>query len=289
MDVLRVHKLPASSASNIFTHNISHCADCFTKKEQCSALTISNFDLLKEWVLNVPLPVKAFLENAFINKRTVSTVDKERLQRKMGKLYLLHDALTKVRNSQHIGVMQEMFSLELAIDYANLDTVFGATSTANMSRSRSGAEDVIHRLSQYDKIAYDVFIRSHPLKCKSHHEDNESTKLIQFKDCHCIFEIDNLVKLTQHCDPARGHTHYTSIPTLPMTLKGVPKDHHAISQWHQADCDGSLANCTCKDRQDLRPEDVHPVLFDVSEEQEVVGKQFRKYALLDETICDMRR
>ena len=108
------------------------------------------------------------------------------------------------------------------------------------------------------KHTFETFLKKYPLVYKSS-EDNEndkSSKLVCIRDCLPIFYLDNLVRLRRHGDPARSTYQTEQLCTLPLTIKGLPKDSAIVSSWHLRDCD-SAENCSCMEETELSKTEQH--------------------------------
>ncbi|KAK3580918.1 hypothetical protein CHS0354_008208 [Potamilus streckersoni] len=88
--------------------------------------------------------------------------------------------------------------------------------------------------------------------------------LISLRECHLILFLDN--SLQKRAEPCRGSNHKTQICTLPITVKGLPKDNEVTLDWHLEECEGD-PKCGCKDRLVLNKNDMARCIFNLSEEE----------------------
>ena len=102
--------------------------------------------------------------------------------------------------------------------------------------------------------------------------NHESEKLVSMRDCLPIFYLDNLLRLRGHGDPDRGTKQTTQLCTLPMTLKGLPRDSETVARWHQDGC--QLANdCQCMDSEVL-PKSKKHLLLELTETEQKAFQTF---------------
>ena len=97
------------------------------------------------------------------------------------------------------------------------------------------------------------------------------------RDCVLIFMMDNLVRLKKRADPDPGECRSMQICTLPITIKGVPKDALECEQWHDENCEATVdVNCTCKQDRVLNSTDVDNLLIHLTLVQASSFEDFRK-------------
>ncbi|XP_076084880.1 uncharacterized protein LOC143055600 [Mytilus galloprovincialis] len=87
------------------------------------------------------------------------------------------------------------------------------------------------------------------------------------RDCHAILYLDNLVRLSVHADPDPGKNRTSQICTLPITIKGLPKDSRIVETWHEKDCTGG-DDCPCFERKQLDKDD-HNLLFNCTKDEQI--------------------
>ncbi|KAL3872789.1 hypothetical protein ACJMK2_035990 [Sinanodonta woodiana] len=90
--------------------------------------------------------------------------------------------------------------------------------------------------------------------------------LVSLRECHLVLFLDNLVRLQKRADPDRGSSHTTQICTLPIIVKGLPKDNEVTLDWHLEECEGD-PKCCCKDQIVLNKNDMERCIFSLSEEE----------------------
>ncbi|KAL3856572.1 hypothetical protein ACJMK2_011307 [Sinanodonta woodiana] len=120
-------------------------------------------------------------------------------------------------------------------------------------------------MAEPEKCYFECFIRKHPLLYKSVTSVASDLHLVSLRECHLVLFLDNLVRLQKRSDPDRGSSHTIQISTLPITMKGLPKDNKVTLDWHLEECEGD-PKC-CKDRIVLNKNDVERCIFSLSEEE----------------------
>jgi len=95
----------------------------------------------KEWLLNVPLKIQNIFLTLFINKDTLQKSENKALTlaNKLSKLYCLFDSALATYNKHYCGVIQQLNTQELAINYHALSTVFSITSNSGITKSPKAA------------------------------------------------------------------------------------------------------------------------------------------------------
>lgn len=88
-------------------------------------LSLTNFDLIKEWLNDVPLPMQVILES-FINLRSLnkSSDMNSYLKDKIKRLYSTVDVLLNVHNKYHFGIYQQANTNELIMHSSSITAVF---------------------------------------------------------------------------------------------------------------------------------------------------------------------
>ena len=107
----------AYNEGNYFPEQII-CQECFPSNLP-APLSMSNFDLIKEWTFDVPLPVQLLLLS-FVNKSslTKSSQDDTFIRKKIQRLYLTFDTLLNTFNRNHTGLMQVANTDELLMHHS---------------------------------------------------------------------------------------------------------------------------------------------------------------------------
>lgn len=109
------------------------------------------------------------------------------------------------------------------------------------------------------------------MKYRARNDTQESRKSVSLRDCLAFFYLDNLVRTRGHGDPDPGKTRTSQIHTLPMTLKGLPRDSLTVASWHQEGCN-SESNCSCMDSLELPKSEKHLLLQYTENEQKALRK-----------------
>ncbi|VDI72180.1 Hypothetical predicted protein [Mytilus galloprovincialis] len=88
--------------------------------------------------------------------------------------------------------------------------------------------------------------------------------------------MDNLVRLKYHNDPNPGESRSMQICTLPITVKGMPKDALIVESWHDEQvCDGT-DSCVCKEDEQLTKEDLEDLVLILSPVEVEVKNRFQQ-------------
>ncbi|CAG2244894.1 unnamed protein product [Mytilus edulis] len=227
--------------------NKVYCEYCFQNISShiFKPLDWKHFDLLKEWYLEVPLELQTIFGNLFINKDTLRRSDCSEgyLFTRIGKLYCLLDSGFNISNRKYHGILQQMNTEELIVNYHSISTVFDVTTQSGITKSLKSATRWLQARSDLDKRYYDAYLKQYPLEHKD--PQGEVSKMeVCMRDCYNIVYLDNLVRWSIHADPDPGKNRTSQICTLPITIKGLPKQSYIIKSWHQQDCD-LLVNCNC--------------------------------------------
>ena len=121
---------------------------------------------------------------------------------------------------------------------------------------------------------FNTYIKKYPLIYTSFAGEGEYP--ISLKDCIVTLMMDNLVRLTFREDPEPGQTRSQQICTLPITIRGIPRDWKETEKWHDTTiCDGTL-NCPCKATVQLTKEDISKCLITLTEEEETEWSRFSR-------------
>ena len=92
------------------------------------------------------------------------------------------------------------------------------------------------------------------------------------------FLVDNLVRTQKKRDPESARTKSIQLCTLPITVKGLPRNSKITDSWHSGNCDGS-SNCSCKDNMKISKKDVFDTFLSLTEEEETQMLLFRQEAI----------
>lgn len=82
-------------------------------------------------------------------------------------------------------------------------------------------------------------------------------------------------------DPESGRMKSIQLCTLPITVKGLPRNSKVTDSWHSDTCDGSNM-CSCKDRTQIPKNNIFDTFLSYTEEEETQIHLFRQ-----EAICGM--
>jgi hypothetical protein len=203
---------------------------------------------MKEWYLEVPLEFQILLSNLFLNKDSLKRLDDSDnyLYNRIGKLYSLLDCGLNIFNRKYNGILQQLNTEELIVNYHSVSTVFAVTRQRGATRSLKWASRWIQLRSDIETRYYDTYLKYYQIKFEDV-QNNTSIKNVCMRDCYTILYLDNLVRLSIHSDPDPGKNRTSQICTLPFTVKGLPKDSIITKSWHLDECEMD-ENCSCKDQ-----------------------------------------
>ncbi|WAQ96121.1 hypothetical protein MAR_028811 [Mya arenaria] len=89
--------------------------------------------------------------------------------------------------------------------------------------------------------------------------------------------MNNLVSLKKRSDPDPGECRSMQICTLPITIKGMPKNALECEKWHDGDCAGTVGvTCVCKQDKVLNSKDIDNLLIHLTTEQASSFDNFQK-------------
>ncbi|VDH90484.1 Hypothetical predicted protein [Mytilus galloprovincialis] len=199
--------------------------------------------------MGVPVIGQIILES-YINKESLRKSENvgQFLNLKLRKLYSLFDSLLNLTNKNYIGLLQDVNSQELAMNYQSINTVFSVTSFSGATLSLHESEQRMKEKANSDFCYFNTYLRKYEMLYETA-AGMEKVK-VSLRDCIIIVMMDNLVRLKYHKDPEPGESRSMQICTLPITIKGIPKDAKEIEKWHDHTiCDGTN---TCKCKEDLQ-------------------------------------
>ena len=204
--------------------------------------------------LQVPIEIQMLLE-MFINKNSLRTAPNRQafVEKKLNKVHTLYDQLLNIYNRNYIGIQQKANTNELLIEYKSVSSVFDVKSASGTSCSLRQAEENVKKLANEDLCYYNTFLKDYSLHYDSLTGPN--TKPVSLRDCHCILMLDNLVRFSFLCNKARDEKSSNQLPTLPITVQGMPMDSEISRHWHHGDCDGT-EKCQCKQATHLDKGDI---------------------------------
>ena len=252
-----------------------YCETCYPQTV-ASPLSFQTFNADREWALHVPMPIQNLME-CYLNPKTLAEItdNQESLSKKLQRLYFTHDILLNIFNKKHVGILQERNTFELIMGNRSVCTVFNITSSSGATMSLNIAEVSLKEQAEKDLCYFNTYLRHHPFKYKT--AAGEIVKEVRMSDCaiKCLL-LDNLVRLTYHADPKPGEHRSQQICTLPITIKGVPRDEIQLASWHNPECVDIDSNCACK--QDIVFTSADALLStDLKEEEK---EMLQKYRLL---------
>lgn len=247
------------------------CDTCFNTTVT-KPLSIESFQLLHEWYLEIPIETQLLFES-FINKESLrkSKTPEKYYQQRLEKLYGTYDVLLNLFNKNFIGIFQQANTNELLIDYKAIRSVFDITSSSGTTTSLSTGETKLKQRANDDLCYFNTYIKAHELLYKT--VTHDTRKNVSLRQCHLILMLDNLVRLRKVGNPDRGEIRSDPMCTLPITLQGLPLDSFITDDWHLPECDGSL-QCSCKNAEHLRPDDIKKVLLEPQNNEQTLYSQF---------------
>ena len=179
------------------------CNHRFNKITDTRPIHWNAFYVEREWVLDVPLEeqiiFEVFLNRTTIEKRTndVNTCFKT----KCVCMYALHDALLNLMNKNHFGIIQELNTSELMVNYHCLTDTFKMTHMMGISQGERHAEYQWNMRATDELKNYNYAIRKYPLKYDS--GEGFVEQHVSLRNCFVFAMRDNLVTLTEKSNPAR--------------------------------------------------------------------------------------
>ena len=258
-------------------HDWSDAHECETCRgdidSHLTPLHWNSFCAAEEWAIDVPMNIQIMLET-FINKETVKkTKDlNEFLKVKIVRLYALYDILLNTSNRKHCGVIQELSTSELMMNYQNLGFTFSLTHLMGITVGQTTAEEQWNERATDDVNYYNYALRKYPLVYET--KAGKSEYLVSLRDCYNIAMRDNLVTITEKSNPKPSESRHGQICTLQGTDIGIPKDSTVIDDIHAENgCDAGEEKCPCNQHTILHKDDLHKVLLDLTSEE---AKQMTK-------------
>ena len=228
----------------------------------------------------VPLPIRLFLEKTFLNVKSLKQSEdlNELLEDKVARLTALYDIGLNTLNKNYFGISQEMNTAELIVNYHNATSVFSITKASGITMSLRSAEKKLKKMANPERCYFRTFLKTYPLEYTRLQDLTPKTHNIRLRDCHIILMVDNLVRVQKARDPDQGSKKSAQLCTLPITVKGLPRDCNITNNWHTEECDGSL-NCSCKKDSAVSKTDLDKILFENTEEEENSLQQFKHEAV----------
>ncbi|MEW8547362.1 MAG: hypothetical protein AB2693_27960, partial [Candidatus Thiodiazotropha sp.] len=240
----------------------------------------SELDIRKEWALHLPLEIQTLFEG-YINQdylqRYPSRNDISRyIKRKIVTLYSTNDCLLNVTNRKYVGILQEMNTFELAFIHHNIGAMFEITLQTGISQSLKTAERRLKTSADKEFCYFKTYVKKYPMSYEitAGHIQTE----VSLRQCYNILGMDNLVRLTMKSDPLPSEGRTNQVCTLPITVKGLPKNHVVCDSWHcPLTCDQTSDICNCKLEVSLTKDDAQMCLFTLHENEKVLCDRFRRF------------
>lgn len=214
----------------------------------------------------------------FINQRSFKFAENQQTfsTTKLTKLYGIYDSLLNVYNKNYFGLLQDINTQELSLNYQSITSVFGVTSAAGATQCLKKAESRIKEKATSEFCYYNTYLKKIPLTYQT--LAGTETKKVSLRDCAIVLMLDNLVRLKYHADPDPGESRSMQLCTLPVTLKGMPLDAVEIDDWHDYECNG-LTICNCMQDKQLTKEDVETMLLKPTESERSSMERFQKLSV----------
>lgn len=262
------------------THRLP-CETCFCDIHS-DQVHWSTIDLRKEWAIHVPLEIQilfeAFVNHDFLQRSSTGGDISDYIRRKTVNLYCIHDSLLNVTNRKYSGILQEMNTFELSFVHHNISAVFAITSQNGVSLSLNTAEKRLKASSERELCYFNTYVKKYPLSYET--VTGPVNTEINLRQCYNILGMDNLVRLTMRKDPLPDEGRSNQVCTLPLTIKGLPKNHVVCKNWHnQLTCltDTENGSCSCKRDINLTKDDVERCLFMLNEQEQAICERFKKF------------
>ena len=244
------------------------CEKCFHEAHQLKPLHWSTFEAEEEWMSDVPLEMQIIFET-FISKNSIWKTKglQDFVKGKIVRLYALYDSLLNLLNKKHFGIIQELNTSELMVNYHNITDTFQMTQMMGMTSSQNSAEKQWNARATDDLCYYNYAIRKWPLTYES--ESGKGAYKVSLRDCFKILMRDNLVTLTQKSNPEPGETRSGQICTIQGTDIGIPWNSTLFTEIHaENNCDGASDACSCIEPIPLKKNQLHDVLVKLSPKEE---------------------
>ncbi|KAJ8303147.1 hypothetical protein KUTeg_019543 [Tegillarca granosa] len=123
-----------------------------------------------------------------------------------------------------------------------------------------------------DFCYYNTYLKKYELTYES--DCGIVQRPVNLWDCILIVLMDNLVRLKYHKDPEPGESRSMQICTLPITIKGLPKDARVVDNWHDANICDTTNECKCKDNNRLTKEEFEDGIICLNKKEKDVVQRF---------------
>jgi hypothetical protein len=178
---------------------ITNCQVCYDDVI-AKPLNMKSVDTVTECTLNVPILSQLFLES-FINRKSVRRSENldQFILSKLKKLYGHYDSHLNLLNKNYIGLLQDINSQELAMNYHSINTVFSVTSASGATLSLNEAEQRMKEKANSDYCYYNTYLKKREVIYET--VSGVKKEQINIRNCILVLMMDNLVRLKYHKDP----------------------------------------------------------------------------------------
>lgn len=190
------------------------------------------------------------------------------MKSKLTKFYTTYDVLLNQNNRTYCGILQDLNSQELALNYQCVSTVFSVTAGAGATLSLNESERRLKEMASEDLCHYNTYVKKYEMEYET--DAGQVHQKISLQDCYLILFMDNLVRLKTRSDPMPNESRTKQICTLPITLKGIPRDSSIVLAWHSENCSGEPL-CTCKKDVLMTKEDFEMKLTTLSPHEDTMA------------------
>jgi hypothetical protein len=253
---------------DVYFEDVRNCDICCLEKFM-KPLSMNTFDVIQGWYIETPLVIQLLFEG-YINRSSMRRTDDKQsfLAKKFKRLYCQYDTLLNSLNRCYFGIIQDMNTQELILNYHSISAVFNLTSSSGITFGIRTAEDKVKELTHSEKTYYNTYLRKYPMTYLS--AVGEKMDCISLRDCVLILMMDNLVRLKKRADPDPGESRSMQLCTLPITIKGIPRDSSEVDSWHINECDQIDDLCECKKDAQFKRDEVDSLLLTLSDQQNLL-------------------
>ncbi|CAC5391280.1 KIF21 [Mytilus coruscus] len=232
------------------------------------------FESLIEKKYNFYELCKSVQENAETIGPIVVKTMKKNFARKTASNALQGNASQNEQN--YSGITQDMNTDELLVNYHSVSTVFDVISHLGITQSQKTGDRRLKVHADPEMCYFFTFLKQYPLIYRNVEENEESVHSVSIKQCHLALLMDNLgiCRSKQIRCLVRTELHKF---TLPLTIKGIPRDSFQVQNWHSEECDGTN-ECICKEVKVLQKTDLNRTFLELYPEEEHVYSIFKQEA-----------
>ena len=219
----------------------------------------------------------------FINKDTMQTTGHLNafLKFKIIRLYNLYDTLLNTVNKLHTGIIQELSTSQLMMNYQSLEFTMRVTHLFGVTVSNTTGDEKWNQRATDDANYFNYALRKYPLTYET--KAGKSQNLVSLRDCYNIAMRDNLVTVTEKSNPLPAESRHGQICTVQGTDIGIPRDSIVIDEVHNDNgCDGDDTYCQCLQPKVLQKGDLPSVLLDATEGEQ---RQMTKVYDIVSLVC----